>query len=316
MKHRTSSRTRRRQQPNVLEVRVMSPRLAWLGLLRFLGVAAKIAVVLAILGGAGYGIWKGVHHTFHQNPDFRLQVIDLNANPVIDEAGLIALAGIDLSSQTSLFDIDVNRTRQRLEELPAVLSARVERHLPGTLLVRLDCRTPKAWVATTGSGNPGGLRVADGLLIDATGWVYPCPERQIEESKKLPVILLGADPAHPIASGKCLEHPELRFCMKLLQASEAADPQSLQWIESIRQANEWSLRLVTRQGTSATFGLSDHEAQIRKLRLALDHSAQKGYVIDTINLIPRFNVPITVRESPEVSSASPARGAGAGLSRN
>ena len=45
----------------------------------------------------------------------------------------------------------------------------------------------------------------------------------------------------------------------------------------------------------ALFGLREHPAQIAKLRAALEHAGQKGYVIDTINLIPRFNVPITVR---------------------
>ncbi len=37
------------------------------------------------------------------------------------------------------------------------------------------------------------------------------------------------------------------------------DPEAIHWIESVNQTNEWSLLLVTREGTSATFGLGDHD---------------------------------------------------------
>ena len=79
----------------------------------------------------------------------------------------------------------------------------------------------------------------------------------------------------------------------------------MQWIESIRPVNDWSLLLVTRQGTSATFGLGDHERQIESLRAALDHAGEKGYLIDTINLIPKYNIPITLRDEAAPPKAIP-----------
>jgi len=295
---RKTSKTRHRTRPSVLEVRVMSPRIAWHGFTRMLGGLLRLALLLAVLGGIGWGIWRGIQHTFHDNPDFRLQVIDLNENPVIDELGLIEIAGIDLTVETSLFEVDVTETRERLEALPAVVEAMVERHLPGTLVVRITSRQPRAWVAETGS-DPSGIRAAGGLLVDDSGHLYPCPERQLQEALQLPVLFLNPDDEHPLASNQVLLHPELSRCIKLLDAAAQADSQSPEWIESVRQSNDWSLRLVTREGTSATFGLRDHPAQIEKLRAALEHAARKGYVIDTINLIPRFNVPITVRgENP------------------
>ena len=84
--------------------------------------------------------------------------------------------------------------------------------------------------------------------------------------------------------------------MQLLDSARAADPDAVQWIDSIRQLNEWSLELVTRQGTSAIFSLGDHARQIESLRAALDHAGEKGYDIATINLIPKYNIPITLRE--------------------
>ncbi len=304
---RKTTKTRRRARQSVLEVRVMSPRIAWHGFTRMLSGTLRLALVLTILVGIGWGIWRGIQHTFHHNPDFRLQVIDLNKNSVIDEVSLIEIANIDLTVNTSLFEVDVNRTRERLEAMPAVTKAVVERHLPGTLVVRITCREPRAWVAPTGS-DLSQARMVGGLLLDADGHVYPCPQLQPEEAALLPIILREDHEEHPLLAGQVLEHPELERCFQLLEAAEKADPESPRWIEFIRQANDWSLRLVTKSATSATFGLREHPAQMDKLRAALDHAAQNGYAIDTINLIPRFNVPITVRGSQPPPRAVPVFG--------
>lgn len=302
--NRSPSHSRKRARQNMLEVRVMSPRIAWIGFLRLLGKLLKFACILAVLTSIGWSIWRGIEHTFYKNPDFRLQVIDLNENPVIDEIALIDFAGIDLARNPSLFDVDVESIKTRLQELPAVVEAKVERHLPGTLMIRVTCRRPEAWVAETGT-DLANLRRAGGLLVDPQGYVYPCPERQLHEAEKLPILLVAPLQGHPLSSGQTLEHPELAHCFNLLANVRKADPQSTHWIETIRQANNWSLRLVTRQGTSATFGLSNHERQINKLRAALRHAADRGYQIDTINLIPKFNVPITVRGHAAAPRAIP-----------
>ncbi len=311
MKRKSSNR--RLQQRNVLEVRVMSPRIAWFGFLRFFGMLAKLACLAAVLTGIGWGVWRGIEYAFYQNPDFSLKVIDLNSNPVIDEVGLVDVLEIDLTADPSLFAINAGDAREKLLELPAITDARVERHLPGTLMVRIAARTPKAWLRC--GEKPADPRVAGGLLVDHHGIAYPCPELQLEEAVALPVIDL-ADSTPAI--GRKVDNPSLDHCLRLLDAARAADPEAVRWIESIRQANEWSLELVTRQGTRATFGLGDHARQMQSLRDALDHAAEKGYVIATINLIPKYNIPITVRgEStpPRAVVVSPPPSPGDGQSR-
>ena len=292
MPRRQTSKPSRRQRPNVLEVRVMSPRIAWLGFLRFLGGVAKIACILAVLTGTGWGIWQGIQRAFHNNPDFRLQIIDLNANPVIDEPGVAEAADIDLTA--SLFDIDVEMVAEKLRAMPAVASARAARHLPGKLVVRVVPRTPRAWISCPDAGLTN-VRQAGAMLVDRDGFAYRCPELQAEAAMALPAIELSASDEHPVKEGRHVTHPELKHCFYLLDSAAEADPESLQWIDSVKQTNEWSLLLVTRDGTAATFGLGDHERQIHSLRAAMDHSAQKGYAIATINLIPKHNIPITVR---------------------
>ena len=302
---RKTTKHRRPSRQSVLEVRVMSPRIAWFGFLKLAGKFTKIACVLAALVGIGWGVWRGIQHAFYQNPDFRLQVLDLNPNPVIDELGVAATAGIDLTANPSLFDVDVKEAERKLKSLPAITDARVERHLPGTMMVRVIPRSPKAWITCPVAGLTESRREG-AMLVDHDGIAYPCPALQVESAATLPVIELPDAPDHPLKACGKIKHRQLEYCFLLLDAAREADPEAIQWIESIKPVNEWSLLLVTQQGTAATFGLGDHARQIGSLRAALDHAGEKGYLIDTINLIPKYNIPITLRNESAPPKAVPA----------
>lgn len=302
MSKRHTSKVRRHSRSNVLEVRVMSPRIAWHGLRRLLGKTAKLTLILAIISGIGWGVWEGIERAFYKNPDFQLKVIDLNPNPVIDEAGMAEIVGI--APPPSLFDIDLEKITAKLKALPGIADARSERHLPGTLVIRVVARSPRAWISCSQSSSSE-VRHCGGMLVDFNSIAYPCPDLQLEAAMKLPMIHLPDSEKFPIAAGLRLGHPELVHCFRLLDSAFAADPESIHWIDSVKQVNAWSLLLVTRQGTSSTFGLGDHERQIHNLRIAMDHSNQKGYTIDTINLIPKVNIPITLRSEVPPPRAIP-----------
>ncbi len=300
---RHTTKPRRHSRQSVLEVRVMSPRIAWLGFLRCCIKLAKLGCLLALLGGVAYGVWRGVELAFYRNPDFRLKVIALNANPAIDELGVAAAAGIDLMANPNLFDLDVTEIARKLRALPEIADAQVQRHLPGTLAVTVTPRVPRAWICCSSATSPADTRRPGAMLVDLGGVAYPSPARQAEISANLPVVMLPVLAAHPVVVGEQIGHPELERCLMLLDAATAADADATQWIDSVRQVNEWSLMLVTRQGTSAVFSLGEHARQMESLRAALDHAGEKGYLIESINLIPRYNVPITVRGE----SAAPPR---------
>lgn len=297
-----TAKPRRQARSKVLEVRVMSPRIAWLGFLSFAGKMTRFTCILGILGGIGWGVWLGIQQAFYQNPDFRLQVLKLNPNTVIDEGGLAKLIGINPTP--SLFDIDVSNLTAQLEAMPAIAAAHVERHLPGTLFVQVTPRIPRAWIVSEAA------RLTDthqlgGMLVDRGGVAYRCPELQVESTRTLPILHLPSSSQHPIQAGEKVTHPELAHGFHLLKSACDSDQEAIHWIKSIEQVNAWSMRLVTLDGTIATFGLGDHERQIQSLRAAMDHASQKGYAIDTINLIPKRNIPITVRAEKIVPRAKP-----------
>ena len=300
MKRKTSRISRHHRAHRRLPVVVYSPRIVWFGFLNTLSRLAKIGIALAILAGIGWCVREGWTHAFQQNPDFRLQAIDLNPNPVLDEAGLAEASSLDLTA--SIFEIDTRSIEQRLRSLPGVIHATAERSLPGTLRVRITPRKPRAWI----SSQAPPTRLPGQLLLDETLVAYPCPERQWDLARHLPAIHLSSPPElQPNGTSKPLRSPELRHCLRLLDAASAFDPEAPGWIQSLRQANEWSLEMTTRDGISATFSLSDHPRQLENLRAALAHARRSGYEIATINLIPRENIPITTRNAEDAPRAIP-----------
>ncbi len=291
MRQRTSQTRRHRHHVKVLKAEVMSPRIAWINFLDALRALTKIAVVIGLLLAAAYGIRAAIEHTFHRNPDFQLKAINLSPNDVIDEAELVELLEIDLAA--NIFDIDVDAFEAKLMSQPAIASAHVERNLPGTLDFRLTTRKPVAWIACPEEDFPATRRTGS-LLVDHEGFTYRCPAGQVGLSQSLPILALSKIEDHPIRDGNTLDHPQYNATLRLLKSVVSQSPDGLRAVDTISQANAWSLLLVTRGGTAATFGLSDHARQLEYLSRALDHARRKGYEIATINLIPKRNVPITL----------------------
>lgn len=303
MRKRSTRTKYHRHHVKVLKSEVMSPRIAWFNFLDALKTLTKLALLFTVIGAVGYGIQKAIEYTFHDNPDFRLQVINLSPNDVMDEANLVEHLHIDLSA--NIFDFDVQVMQNQLLEIPAIRDAKVERELPGTLNFSITTRKPLAWISSHAPPQENVTRRIGGLLIDEQGFTYSCPTNQFAQAQHLPAILLSEDPDHPILPGLELKHPEYRRCAKLLASFSATFPDDVAMIEAIYQEKPWSLILQTRTGTLATFGLEEHARQLDYFSKALQHSQKKAYEIETINLIPKQNIPITVSTTEAPPRAIP-----------
>lgn len=288
---RKSTKSNAQNRSRLLRANVWSIRTLWHSTLKAAFRLTLILLGLGVLGAAGWGGKAGLDRLFYDNPDFRLQAIQLNSNEAINERDLVAITGLDLD--TNIFRIDIKEITSRLLAQPAIKDARIERQTPGTLIVQVTTRTPRAWVACPDAGIPADRRPG-GFLIAVDGIVYPCPKLQFETAAPLPVILISPDPDHPIAPGKPLHHPELANCSHLINTARDQHDHGLEWIDSVKQDNAWSLTLTTREGTVATFGLREHLRQLSYLHTAIAHAQKKGEKIATINLIPHENVPYTV----------------------
>lgn len=303
MIQRKTSRTRRSGR-QVLQLRVTTPRIMWFGLRDLLLRGLKWLLVGGLAGCAAWGAMIGLRHAFLENEDFRLRAIDLNPNRAMDERRLVELTGIDLKG--SLFAVDIGKMERTLEALPELVEARVERKLPGTLVVRVRERVPVAWLDCAAHGLRG-RDAGGGMLIDPGRVVFPCVERMREQAEVLPVIVLG-DPATPRpAAGEPLASAELERCFRLLRAAVPAAKAGGWSVARVAQANRWSMRLTTGDQVEAVFGLGDHERQLEDLGLVLAHAGGRGQRIASVNLIPERNIPVSLFE-PAPPRAIPVDG--------
>ncbi len=307
--------SRKRQHTHVLHSHVISGRLIWLACLGVLGKLGKLACVLAVLAGIGWGIWQGFRHAVYQNPDFSLKMIQLNKNPLFDEAEFAEATQLNLTG--SIFDVDTKGITAYLNARAEVLDAHVERHLPDTLNVTIRTRVPKIWVVMLDHPMAADkVRRVGGLVADSDGFLFPCSAGMMERAMDLPIVRLTRQAEHPLASGKLLEHPELRHALRLYAAVLEHDSQLAQQMDVIRQVNAWSLEVKMRQGVTATLGMGDYARQIRNWSTVLKHSESKGYDLATVQLIPKRNIPITLRSEPQATMTIQADSSNSEISRD
>ena len=124
---------------------------------RWVKPAAKITAVVAVIGGAGIGgliAWKHAMPNHDANPisdrivaasaAFGLTVQDVLVEGRAQTARDDILSALAVARGTPLLTVDPEAARARIEALPWVKTAVVERHLPDTLFVRLTERKPLA----------------------------------------------------------------------------------------------------------------------------------------------------------------------------
>jgi cell division protein FtsQ len=149
-----------------------------------------MTAVVAVVGGAVIGItsvWKHVtpgkgamsigERVIAASAAFGLTVQDVLVEGRTETARDDILSALAVARGTALLSIDPESARARIEALPWVKTAVVERHLPDTLFVRLTERTPLA------------LWQKDGqlALVDADGRVLS--RGDLSRYRDLPIVI-------------------------------------------------------------------------------------------------------------------------------
>lgn len=278
----------------VLHARIYSPRIFWYSTLKWMGRLFKLAFLCAIVGGAGYAIWDYGKKNFLENPKYELRVIKLSPNNAFDESDVVALAEIPLTQ--SIFGISLSKVEERLRARPEVTSVQVTRELPATISINVKVRQPFAWIECRARGMQGRSR-EKGYLIDREGVLYPCPAKQYDAAVVLPVIVVAAEEAALLVPGQVIESKTMKRSLRLLTMAEQATKSSLPWIDSVEPYQPWAMKVWTRDGIEAIFGLEDHQVQMENLLLSMKHASEKGLHIARINLIPERNLPVVLRSN-------------------
>ncbi|WP_367875009.1 cell division protein FtsQ/DivIB [Luteolibacter sp. Populi] len=286
-----TTRVRHSKELTRLQVNVLSPRILWFGFLKSCRRLVKFAMMVAFGVAAVWGIRELIQHGLVKNKEFRLQAIELSPNAALDERRLIQVTGIDING--SLFECDSDEIESTLRALPEIAGASVRREFPGTLVVEVVAREPYVWVSGTERGIPA-RDPEKGLVVDRMGFIFHCPPASLSKAAMLPVLQLG-EGGEPVTAGRRITHPGFDRLRRLYIVACQQMPGAEGWIYSLRQDRAWSLELISRDGTKASFGLGDHERQMTDLKSALDHAREQEQQIASIELIPERNIPVLLR---------------------
>lgn len=300
-KKTTRSKNPARSQA-VQQIRVVTPTIVWNHSLSFLFSSMKWMVILVAIGCTAFFGWKFLQRSFIDNPEYQLKIIKLNENDVMNERDVVEIGNIPLHE--SIFGVNVADVEKRLIARPEIISAHVTRQLSNTLKIEVVARKPIAWIHCPVK-NMLARDQEHGFLLDEYRYIYPVPAMQFESAKNLPIIDLPSEDAHLLETGKPIECKRLTACMKLLDTARQVAGSNTPWIARIAQTELWSYTVQTKDHVVATFGLDDHERQMRDLLISMNHASSQGWKIATINLIPAKNIPVTFRDASGAIRAMP-----------
>src|SRR4030095_8179624 len=140
-------RNRRLGREHVLEVKLRSSKLR---AARLRMAAWGLGTVFALVFGAGTlwcaGEWL-LQRFVYQNEAFNIQELDIQTDGVLSVDQIRRWTGVGLNQ--NLFAVDLPQVQRRLELIPVIRSASLERVLPRTLVVRIIEREPLAQVNLT-----------------------------------------------------------------------------------------------------------------------------------------------------------------------
>lgn len=164
---------------------------------RWLKPALKVGAVALVLGGVGFGLgwlWRAglvqiaaetvSERTLAASVAIGLGVDDVLVVGRVETSRADVLAAIGAARDMPILAVDPAAAKARLEQLPWIKSASVERRLPGTVFVRLTEREPVALWQRDGRLQP----------IDRDGKVVATAD--VERFGHLLIVVGAGAPAH------------------------------------------------------------------------------------------------------------------------
>ncbi|MDP9202195.1 MAG: FtsQ-type POTRA domain-containing protein [Gemmatimonadota bacterium] len=205
-------------------------------------ILGALFLVVLIMAGA-WGMRAGAR----QMAFFRVRTVEIHGAHYLQPNEIVARLQID--TLTSLWD-ELEPLRQRVRRHPQVSDVRIERRMPGTLVVTIQENLPVALIQT-----PAGL-----LPFDSLGRQLPIdPSRA---NLDLPIVA-STDPV----------------LLKLVGAIRAAEPRLFARIEEVRRTGREEILLTlsprAEDGASAAGNTATPQRETLRVRVAVGLSVER-----------------------------------------
>ncbi len=300
--NRRLSTSRQRKQQHLLDVKVRARRASHHRNRRVLLFVSKIALAIALVAGAYYGVRTGLSRFFFDNPDYRLSTIAVQTDGTLQRDQVLK-AG-ELQEGLNIFSVNLAQVHDRLQQLPQVDDVQVERKMPNEIDITIVERKPIAWITSEQAvSDPFASDAA--FLVDARG-ILMKEKKLLPEYLALPLITGCSSEA--LVPGKTVDSFEAKAALELLRLTTTSFMQTRFQIREVDVSKGYCLLVTDKNHTRVMFGFENLDQQMQRLEQFLVYSDDTQRPIATVNLLVARNIPVTFAQpaSAVISELEPA----------
>src|SRR6516165_3049681 len=284
--NKRASTSRQRKHQHLLDVKVRAKKAASQRTQKAFFAVCGMVLLAAVCGAIAFGAKRILNTLFFANSDYSLKTIEVTSDGNLSRETIVRTA--DISEGKNIFSIDLPKVQEKLGALPQVEESRVQRILPGKIIISIQERRPVAWVVPPDT-NTGSFNFEDAYLVDRRGILLK-PKSLAPEYLGLPLII-GVSISN-CQAGQPLEQDEVKAALDLIRASSEILQARFQ-IQSIDVSKQYCLQVTDKQRASITFGTDAIEWQLHRLETLLNYCDKNNRELQTVNLMAQRNVPVT-----------------------
>jgi cell division septal protein FtsQ len=290
--NKRASTSRQRKSQHLLDVKVRAKKAASQRTQNVFFTLCCLLLLASVAGGIAFGAKRILNTLFFANSDYSLKTIEVNSDGNLSRDTIVRTANI--AEGQNIFSIDLPRVQEKLATLPQVEESRVQRILPGKIVISIQERRPVAWVVPP-DRNTGSFNFEDAYLVDRRGILLKT-KSLAPEYLGLPLIIGVA--TSNCQAGQALEQDEVKAALDLIRCSSEILQARFQ-IQSIDVSKQYCLQVTDKQRASVTFGADEIEWQLHRLETVLNYCDKNNRELQTINLLAQRNVPVTFVPQPQ-----------------
>jgi cell division protein FtsQ len=290
--NKRASTSRQRKSQHLLDVKVRAKKAASQRTQNVFFTLCCLLLLASVAGGIAFGAKRILNTLFFANSDYSLKTIEVNSDGNLSRDTILRTANI--AEGQNIFSIDLPRVQEKLATLPQVEESRIQRILPGKIVISIQERRPVAWVVPP-DRNTGSFNFEDAYLVDRRGILLKT-KSLAPEYLGLPLII-GAATSN-CQAGQALEQDEVKAALDLIRCSSEILQARFQ-IQSIDVSKQYCLQVTDKQRASVTFGVDEIEWQLHRLETVLNYCDKNNRELQTVNLMAQRNVPVTFVPQPQ-----------------
>ena len=244
--------------------------------------AFTVLLALLVLGGIGFGIWKGFHFIntklYAENPTFEIQHLEISTDGSLSEDLIRDYANV--REGMNLFEFEFKDIEDELLGAPVVESVFIERVLPHTLVIQVKERVPLAQIA-------GDSRSRFPSLIDRYGHTLMFQRKYAG----LPLIVGVEGDLRP---GAKVENPAVTVALNIIEEWRShANYQKYLQIESLDVQYEDYIDMRLEGGTKVLMPHYSVKNKVSKLVATIQTGQSRGERFKKIDMtVDKPKVPV------------------------